>query len=265
MRFRDFEIDMLQDGRGALPQDVLFSDVPARKRASVFGGGYPVDFPYNCLLVRGGERSVLVDTGLGASSHPFGGEGGRLWEKLEAVGQRPEDVSIVVITHGHLDHIGGLVQDGAPAFSRARYVISSADWRLWTSEEALKEMPEPAAAAARAQLHPLGAAGVLSPVSGGTEVAAGVRVLPAPGHTPGHLVVEMEGAFLYAADALLHPLQVERPDLGRGTDTCPERAIVTRRMILERAADRGLVVGAAHIDLPFRVERSGGSFRAVEP
>jgi glyoxylase-like metal-dependent hydrolase (beta-lactamase superfamily II) len=263
MRFGDVTIDVLQDGRGSLPREVLFADIPEGERESVLGGEYPADFPYNCLLVRQRGSAVLVDSGLGASSHPFGGEGGRLTGELAAIGQQPDEIDVVVISHGHLDHIGGLVRDGAPAFPRARYVVSVADWQLWTSDEALEQMPEPAAAAARAQLPPLEAAGVLDRVDGENEVASRVRVLPAPGHTPGHLAVEVAGALLYAADALLHPLQVERPDVGCGTDADPGRAIATRRGILERASERDLVVGAAHIDSLFRVERSGDGFRAV--
>jgi glyoxylase-like metal-dependent hydrolase (beta-lactamase superfamily II) len=265
MRFGDVEINVLQDGRGRLPREILFSDVPAGELEPALGAEYPADFPYNCLLIRRRGSSVLVDTGLGAARHPLGGEGGRLWDELAAVGQRPEDVGVVVISHGHPDHIGGLVQDGTPAFHRARYVASSADWQLWTSEDALEQMPEPAAAAARAQLPPLEAAGILDRVDGEHKVASGVRVLPAPGHTPGQLAVEVEGALLYTVDALLHPLHVERPDVGRGTDADPERAIATRRALLERASEGGLVVGASHMDMLFRVERSGEGFRAVEP
>jgi len=78
LRFGDVETHVLEDGRGALPREVLFSDVPAGEFEPALGRDYPDRFPYNCLLVRTGESSVLVDTALGASSHPFGGEGGRL-------------------------------------------------------------------------------------------------------------------------------------------------------------------------------------------
>lgn len=263
MRLGDVEVNVLQDGRGGLPREILFSDVPAGKHEPALGAEYPADFPYNCLLVRRRGSTVLVDTGLGPSRHPLGGEGGRLWAELSAVGQRPEDVDVVVISHGHLDHIGGLVRDGVPAFARARYVVSGADWQFWTSEGALGAMPEPASAAARAQLPPLEAAGVLDSLDGENEVASGVRVLPAPGHTPGHVAVEVDGALLYAVDALLHPLQVERPEIGRGMDADPERAIATRRAILERASESRCVVGASHIDSLFRVERSRDGYRGV--
>jgi glyoxylase-like metal-dependent hydrolase (beta-lactamase superfamily II) len=263
MWFGDVEIRVLEDGRGGLPREVLFSEVPPGELDRVLGTEYPDDFPYNCLLIRERGSSVLVDTGLGSAVHPFGGEGGRLWDELAAVSQRPEEVDVVVISHGHLDHIGGLVRNGVPAFPHARYVVSSADWRLWTSEETLAAMPEPVAAPARAQLIPLEAAGVVERVEGESEVAAHVRVLPTPGHTPGHLAVEVDGALLYAVDVLLHPLQVERPDLGCGTDADPELAIATRRALLERASEGGFVVGASHIDSLFRVERRGDGHRTV--
>jgi glyoxylase-like metal-dependent hydrolase (beta-lactamase superfamily II) len=261
LSFGDVEVAVLEDGRGGLPREVLFSDVPTGELNATLGDAYPADLPYNCLLVRSRTQTVLVDTGLGEASHPFGGAGGRLWAELAAVRQRPEDVDVVVISHGHLDHIGGLVQDGEPAFPQARYLMSEADWTLWTSEETLAQMPEAVAAPAREQLPPLEAAGVLERTDGEGEVAPGVRVLPAPGHTPGHLAVEVQGALLFAVDAVLHPLQVERPELGCGTDADAATAIMTRRSLLARASDRGLLVGASHIDSLFSVERSGDGFR----
>lgn len=263
LSFGDVEVGLLVDGRGGLPRDVLFSDVPTGELDATLGDAYPADLPYNCLLVRSRAQTVLVDTGLGEASHPLGGVGGGLWAELAAVGQRPEDVDVVVISHGHLDHIGGLARDGGPAFPRARYVMSDTDWALWTSEEALAQMPEAVAAPAREQLPPLEAAGVLERVSGEGDVAPGVRALLAPGHTPGHLAVEVQGTLLFVVDALLHPLQVECPELGRGTDADPETAVTTRRSLLARASDRGLLVGASHIDLLFHVERAGDGFRTA--
>lgn len=109
----------------------------------------------------------------------------------------------------------------------------------------------------REQLAALKAAGVLETSSGETEIAADVRLIPAPGHTPAHVAVEVgvSGGLVYAVDAFLHPLQVEHPAWGRGMDLDAEVAIATRHSLLERAAERGHVIGASHGDVVVELSR----------
>src|SRR5690348_6173879 len=103
---------LLSDGRSPAVVEFVFDDVdPDALSAELSAGPQPSDAPYNCLLVRGEDVLVLVDTGLGAAEHPFGGEGGGLWEELARVRVDPADIDVVVISHGHLDHIGGLVKN----------------------------------------------------------------------------------------------------------------------------------------------------------
>jgi glyoxylase-like metal-dependent hydrolase (beta-lactamase superfamily II) len=242
---------LLSDGRGGLPVDHVFEDVPRRELAAARrDGAFAADVPYNCLLVRAPDALVLVDTGLGAAPHPFGGSGGRLWHELTDEGVAVADVDIVVITHGHLDHIGGLTNDGVPAFPRARYVISEDEWSYWTAASILDGLSELVATPAREQLPPLEAAGVLERFSGEIELTEQVRLLPAPGHSPAHVAVEVgqTGGLLFAVDALLHPLQVEHPESGRGLDQDPEVAVESRVSLLARAAERNHVVTASHWD-----------------
>src|SRR5215212_6393708 len=105
-----------------------------------------------------------------------------------------------------------------------------------------------AAGPAREQLPPL--EGVLEQISEEVEVTDGVRLVPAPGHTRAHLAVEVgeSGGLLFAVDALLHPLQVRRPDWGHGLDHDAAAAVATRRALLARAAERGHVIAASHWD-----------------
>src|SRR5215210_556447 len=240
---------LLSDGRGGLPVEAVFEDVSADELAAALASA-PVtpDVPYGCLLVRAPDALVLVDTGLGAAEHPFGGTGGELWAELERAGVAVADVDIVVVSHGHLDHIGGLTRAGRPAFPRARYVMAAGEWSHWTSSAVLDGLSPFAAGPAREQLPPL--EGVLEQISEEVEVADGVRLVPAPGHTAAHLAVEVgeSGGLLFAVDALLHPLQARRPDWGHGLDHDVDAAVATRRALLARAADRGHVIAASHWD-----------------
>ena len=156
--------------------------------------------------------------------------------------------------------MGGNVTEGAPAFPRARYVMSRRDWERWTTKEALGHMPPATAEIVRNQLLPLEANGVLDLLEGETEIAPGIRVLPAPGHTPGHLAVEVANELLYLTDSFLHPLQAARPEWGHGVDEDPETASATVRALLERAAASGLPITGSHLEARFRVERAGDAF-----
>jgi glyoxylase-like metal-dependent hydrolase (beta-lactamase superfamily II) len=174
-------------------------------------------------------------------------------------GLAPEDVDVVVVTHGHLDHIGGLSRDGAPRFPRARHVVARLEWELWTGDGRLTD----AETVAHAQIPPLDEAGVIELVEPPVEVVDGVRLLPAPGHSPGQVAVELGAAALYLADVVIDELHAEHPDWSMQFDADPLVAVETRRQLLGRAADEDLLVVASHLPGPARVERAGDGFRFV--
>jgi glyoxylase-like metal-dependent hydrolase (beta-lactamase superfamily II) len=221
---------------------------------------------YTCLLIDTGTRKVLVDTGPGRASPSTG----LLPDRLKAEGISREDIDTVIITHAHPDHIGGIVGlDGMPMYPNACYVMSRKEWEFWTSDPTLEEMAAPdflkqsLLAFTSGQLPMI--KDHLQLVEGEAEVAPGIRVIPAAGHTPGQVavLVASEGKeLLYMSDVVLHPIHLEHPDWFSLTDFSPDDTLVTRRRLLDLAAEKHAMVMAYHCDFPSfgRVARVGAAW-----
>jgi glyoxylase-like metal-dependent hydrolase (beta-lactamase superfamily II) len=210
--------------------------------------------PVNTVLIRGAGTTLLVDTGLGPEPRAFMPDGGaRLLEQLASVGAGPNEVDLVVHTHLHVDHVGW---DGF--FPNARYAVSTDEWSYFMSEDSLAMRPH-----LRDRVEPLRDAGSVVLIDGELEVAAGVRLVPTPGHTPGHasVFIESEGAELVVlGDVVVHELQLADPDLVYVSDHYPELSAMTRKHMLGRLADRGTDVIVGHFHGPGRFSRSGAGF-----
>jgi glyoxylase-like metal-dependent hydrolase (beta-lactamase superfamily II) len=245
------ECQIIDDGSAAYEREMFF---PGRSDEEV--GEYLDEYrmvttPYGCLLVRSGDVTVLIDTGLGEMAASFGIPAGKALGSLAAVGVDPADIDVVVISHCHPDHIGGTTKaDGdsrSPVFANAEHWFWETEWRSWTSEEALTQFPEIMQGPARLHLPPLEHAGLVRTTSEEREVAPGIHLLAAPGHTPGHAVVAIEAegrSALYAADTVIHESQFEHVDWVSALEAMPDLVVETRKRILERAARRqSLFVG----------------------
>jgi glyoxylase-like metal-dependent hydrolase (beta-lactamase superfamily II) len=204
--------------------------------------------PINCMLFGNGETTVLVDAGVGPQPRAFLPDlETSLLEQLT-----PDDVDVVVLTHLHVDHVGW-----AGSFPNARYVVHELDWDYFMSEPSLEQRPH-----LREKLLPL--ADRVERVTREAEVAPGVRVAPAPGHTPGHMIVRTADAAAIG-DLVTHELQVVDPELVFVNDMDADMAAATRSRMIAELAREGVAVASGHFRGIGRFERAGKGFRwAVE-
>ena len=250
---------VLSDGYYAYPASWFFPNAdPADLKGALESHHLPPDdvlSPYTCLLIETGRHVVLVDTGAGESSR----SSGAIRARLDVAGIRPKDVDTVILTHAHADHIGGAIDlCGRSAFPNARYVLSELEWEFWTAARTdLSHLRVPEAAKDSMNSTARRCLGALrhqiEPIDRETEVVPGVTAIPGPGHTPGHLAVLISSdgqQLLNLGDAAVHPLHLEHPAWQNGFDLAPDRALETRRQLMQRAAADDMHLMAFHFPFP---------------
>ena len=186
---------VLTDGYASYPRKWFFPNAdPDALAAALQAHGLPAErilSPYTCLLIETGRRVILVDTGGG----PSAATSGAIAARLEYAGIHLKDVDTVVLTHAHPDHIGGAIDiRGRPTFPNACYMISELEQEFWMTSRAdlsgmnipddVKSTMQATARRCLAALH-----FQLELIDRESEIAPGVRAIPAPGHTPGHLAL----------------------------------------------------------------------------
>ncbi|WLS47720.1 MBL fold metallo-hydrolase [Micromonospora profundi] len=205
--------------------------------------------PFRSFALRVGDGPVtLVDAGIGPADSPAASWApvpGRLPAELAAAGIEPDDVHAVVLTHLHTDHVGWAVTGtpGRPHFPNASYLVQRAEL------DAL-EVINPGLRASL--VAPLRAAGQLRVVDGETTLTPGVRLLPTPGHTPGHQSVLLEAAddrMLVTGDLLVHAVQLVDPDLAYAHEMDPDAARRSRTGLLDTLSP--VVLATPHLGDPF--------------
>lgn len=209
-RFKIGALDAIAlfDGQNPVPNNNKVFGVgltPQAVAAPLTAAGQPADpimLEIHPLLVRNGARTMLFDAGLGAGK-------GQLMQSLQTAGVDPASITDVMISHGHPDHVGGLVADGAPAFPNAAIRMSEAEWASIRANPEMADLVRvitPKVQAFRPD----------------EEVAPGVEAQDTAGHTPGHvayLITDGQNQLLYTGDLMHHwVLSVEHPDWTVGYD-----------------------------------------------
>lgn len=237
-------ISLRDGGMSNVPNDNAILGVgrtPADVAAVLSANGLPGDhfaLSIQPLLVRDGQRLVLIDAGAGAS---MGAAGGKLPVSLRAAGIEPDEITDILISHGHGDHVGGLTDAaGALVFPNAIIRMSAPEW-----------------AAIQADAEQAALVAAITPkvetFEPGAQVTPAITAVPIEGHTPGHSGYEVrsgEERLLYIADAAHHSvISVQRPDWTIQFDGSPV-AKRSRIALLNRAADENLRLYAVHFPYP---------------
>jgi glyoxylase-like metal-dependent hydrolase (beta-lactamase superfamily II) len=267
VRAQPISCQRVSDGAGTYPTAIVFPGIDADTLRTA-GIGDQVTTPYHALLVNANGRRILVDAGMGELAVRTGGTAGRLIGELRAMGVEPADIDDVIMTHVHADHVGGLLTSGEPTFAAARHHLPRAEHDFWLGaapqERLFAALADAMIATARSTIQALEGAGLLDVCEPGAEPADGVRLLDAPGHTPGHVAVEVDTGdetVLYVADAFVHELQLEHPEWTAAFDADAAATVATRRRLLDHAIERGAIVAAFHVGRTGRVARAGSGYR----
>ena len=262
----------VSDGSLVLPGSFVFDAMPQADLGTVLSD-LGIDRERltpecNLALYQDGENTVLFDVGSGPDFMP---SAGMIADSLDAVGLALEDITHVVFTHAHPDHIWGLLDDfDEPAFPEATYFMGRAEWDYWWNPETVKTIGEARAAfavGAKRRMEAIEDAVTL--FDDGDEVLPGIAAISSYGHTPGHMAFEVragsEGA-LVVGDAIgNHHVALARPDWESGADQDAARAVATRKMLLDRLSTEQMPVVGFH--LPDgglgRIEAAETGFRFV--
>jgi glyoxylase-like metal-dependent hydrolase (beta-lactamase superfamily II) len=261
----DFQATVISDGYGLIPVGPIFArNASEAELAPVLKANFMepvIQVTNNPLVVDTGRERILVDTGFGEKIGPPFGSFPGLEANLRRAGITPESIDLVVISHCHLDHIGGLVtKSGALAFPKAQFIFVDTEWNYWTgnryeSDVNSSPMPDPfkqATIAAAENLPPVAERSRL--VKDGGEITTGVHYVAAPGHSPSHAAILFTSGkeqFMHMGDIAHSPVtSLQHPDWTPVFDYDPTQAIKSRKAILDRVSTDGVMAMGYHFPFP---------------
>jgi glyoxylase-like metal-dependent hydrolase (beta-lactamase superfamily II) len=239
-----FQAAALKDGSFAAPNDnkmLAINKTKTEVEELLKANNLPTDqihLSVQPLIVKTTDKVLLFDTGSAALNGP---ENGKLPASLDSAGVDPGSITDIFISHGHGDHVGGLVLNNALAFPNAAIHIQAAEWNSLKSQE---------------QMKPLTA--VIAPkvveFQPGADLVPGVKAVDIKGHTPGHsgyLISSGDQSLLYIGDTMHHfVISVQQPDWTIAFDGDAPTAQASRKQLLESSATNGQRIFAVHFPFP---------------
>lgn len=245
------KLTMLSDGSLTLPGDFVLGNMDAdqaaaiRQKFNLAADSYTP--PCNLTLYQDGTRNVLFDVGSGPDFMP---SAGKLDTALDAIGLTHDDITHVVFTHAHPDHLWGLLDEfDEPAFANAEYLIGQSEFDYWMDPETVNTIGDariPFAVGAARRLEII--AEQLQFFNDGDEPITGITARLTAGHTPGHMSFILDGKVLVTGDAISNNfVAFERPGYASPSDQDPDAAAATRVALLDQITADGLAIAGFHL------------------
>ncbi|MCG6576634.1 MBL fold metallo-hydrolase [Pseudomonas sp. AF32] len=275
LRLGEVDILVVSDGVLPLPTETMSTNADPAERAAWFKNMYlgpdMFDWALNVLVVRSGEQTILVDAGLG-NQFPGFPRAGLFPKRLKDAGIDLSSITDIVITHMHMDHIGGLLVDSVKNSLRSdvRIHVTATEVDFWKIPDfSLTEMPQPVPDVLRRTANEFIAhyEDCLQIFEDEHEVAPGVVAKLTGGHTPGHCIVHVNSGgerLTFAGDALF-PVAFDHPEWHNGFEHDPQKSVDVRVRLLREAAASGELFVATHLPFPSvgHVALDGDAFRWI--
>ncbi|GKX64708.1 MBL fold metallo-hydrolase [Pragia fontium] len=258
MQLGDFEVTALYDGYVQIDNKVIkginAEDAKSLLNKMFLDSTNGVQTAVNAYLVNTGSNLILVDSG---AAKCFGPTMGNIKSNITASGYQPEQVDTILLTHLHPDHACGVSNQDKMVFPNATVYVAKADADYWLSSEIAAKAPadaKPMFKLAQDAIAPYKTANKFKTYHAGDALVPGVKIIPTPGHTPGHtsyLFSSGEHNLLIWGDIVhSHSIQFAQPEVAMEFDTDSKQAIETRKILFANVAENKLWIGGAHLPFP---------------
>lgn len=247
-------LSTVSDGNLILPGDFIFEAAPQDALTPIlteFGLSRDQVTPEcNLALYQDGERNVLFDVGSGPDFMP---SAGMVTDSLAQLNLSAEDITHVVFTHAHPDHLWGLLDDfDDPLFSEAQYLIGRKEWDYWWNPNTVDGLPDslkPFAVGAKRRLDAI--VDAVEFFDDSQEILPGIAAVSTPGHTPGHMSFEVNNgsnSMMILGDAIgNHHIAFKQPSWPSGSDQDRDTAITSRQMLFDRITNEDMGIIGFHL------------------